>query len=922
MKRRLLFFLALAVLVLQSNKAEAQYSLQNLGTTINTAQSEVSPMISPDGKTLYFSRSLSLEKDGQNRNIYSARLKPDGLWTYPRLLEGALNNEGWNAVCGFTADGQTMLLAGSYMPDGTLKGGFSISTRNETGWNTPIPLSIKGLNYEYETPTATMSPQGDVLIFSTNGQYDKEFHGGFDLYYSLRQEDGSWSKPLNLGAIVNTTAYETAPFLASDGVTLYFSSQRSDSRGGNDLYVSYRLDSTWQNWSEPRNLGVGVNTSGWESYICVSASSDYAYIGSTYASKGKMDIFRVRLKNELRPLADLPVDPTQVAGVIADTETMKKRIKLLVYPDNKVDETTSAADTSATINPITDISQIDTVPEIQPVVEEIVTIDSQVVTIPPDPTLPAIDTLSTEIVKPNTLAEKKTETIEFTPQEAGPEFTTLPESMPSSLNYLTESDLSKSKENLGTSVNSYLSEMAPLISPDGKTLYYSKGIPNDWKNLTRNIWFSTLENDQWSKAQELEGNINTSGWNIVCGLTPDGNTMLLNGKYTPEGKIPGGFSKSFKTAKGWSTPEGLHIDSFPEFEEIQCGTLSPDGKVIVFSSSRKIGEEFYGQMDLYVTFEKDNGNWSIPQNLGKTINTHLYETSPFLAADGRSLYFSSNGHGGYGSNDIFVTRRLDHTWKKWTSPQNLGPAVNSEDWESYFSISASGDYAYVGSRKNTFGMMDLFRIGIKKEFKPDPVVLVSGRVLNQKTNQGVQATVFMGKIYSITEKSTATTDPETGYYQLALPQGQVYEYYAEAPGFFSISNNLDLTRLNSFGEITRDLYLVPMEAGQTFPLNNLFFDKGKASLRPESYPELDRLARILKEYPDLRIEVGGHSQLDHSDPQLSQERANRVKRHFTDAGIDHARISAKGYANTRPINKDDSPQELARNRRVEITILP
>ena len=419
---------------------------------------------------------------------------------------------------------------------------------------------------------------------------------------------------------------------------------------------------------------------------------------------------------------------------------------------------------------------------------------------------------------------------------------------------IASGETSQKLENLGMNINSAYSEMAPLISPDGKTLYFSRSLLGDWKNVNRNVFNAKLnESGEWQTAKDAGKTLNNKGWNIVCGITPDGNSVLLTGKYKSNGTLGGGFSKSYLTKYGWSHPRALNIEKFPEQEDTQSGTLSPDGKTIIFSSYFNIDGEFYGTMDLYITTEKADGNWTIPRNMGPNINSKHYETSPFLAADGKTLYFSTNGHGGYGSQDIYVTKRLDETWEHWSTPVNIGEEVNSEDWESYFTVSAAGDFAYVGSRKSTFGKMDIFRIDLRNTIKPEPTILVSGEVLSAKNAEAIEATIKYIALDDTSIYGTAKTNPQTGEYKIALNSGHIYGFFAEAKNYYGTHENIDLTTLEAYGEEAKTLYLTPFEQGEVMELNNVFFDIGRSELKPASYLELDKLAKILKTSESLFI---------------------------------------------------------------------
>ncbi len=138
-------------------------------------------------------------------------------------------------------------------------------------------------------------------------------------------------------------------------------------------------------------------------------------------------------------------------------------------------------------------------------------------------------------------------------------------------------------------------------------------------------------------------------------------------------------------------------------------------------------------------FKKDDGSWSEPLNMGPDINTFGVEATPFLAADNTTLYFSTNARPGYGYYDIFMTRRLDESWTKWSEPVNLGPNINTPGWDGYFTIPASGDYSYLVSTDNSLGYGDIFRVKVSEAVKPKPVALIKGQVYNLKTSEFLEA---------------------------------------------------------------------------------------------------------------------------------------------------------------------------------------
>ena len=317
--------------------------------------------------------------------------------------------------------------------------------------------------------------------------------------------------------------------------------------------------------------------------------------------------------------------------------------------------------------------------------------------------------------------------------------------------------------------------------------------------------------------------------------------------------------------------------------------------------------------------------------MGSAINTRKVEFAPFLASDNKTLYFASNGHRGFGESDIFYSRRLDESWANWTVPENIGKAINSASWDGYYTISAKGDYAYFISTAGAMNKVsfnpsdeDIYRISLSKEAMPDPVVLVKGKVINSKTKQPIEADIFYESLPLKEEDGLAISDPNTGDYKIVLPVGKKYGFRAEAKGYIAVSQNEDFTLVSKYKEITRDLELTPLKVGETVQLSNVFFVQSKAEIEPESKPELERILQLLNENPNLEIELGGHTDNQGSSSanlRLSESRALAVMTYLIENGVDKKRLEYKGYGGTKPIASNASGESRKKNRRVEIKIL-
>ncbi|MFN5844288.1 MAG: OmpA family protein, partial [Flavobacteriia bacterium] len=479
------------------------------------------------------------------------------------------------------------------------------------------------------------------------------------------------------------------------------------------------------------------------------------------------------------------------------------------------------------------------------------------------------------------------------------------------------------REKLASTVNTDVSDRTPLITPDGRTLYFIRGgnANNYGGSDNDDIYFSLMDDQgNWQESVCMGYPINNSSPNSVISISPDNNTLFLMHQYTSDGKFKGGgFSYTTRTENGWSVPQDIVVENYYNEGGSNEFCFSADKQVLICAIRTK---QTVGSNDLYVSFRKEDGTYTEPLNMGNVINSTGWEVSPFLASDGKTLYFSSPGHAGYGSNDVFVSKRLDDTWTNWSTPKNLGLDVNTPFWDTYFSVPASGEYAYVVS--NTGKSDDIYRIKLSPEFKPEPVIIISGRVLNAKTKEPLQATINYSDINNSLKSGIASSEPKNGAYKLALPAGKNYQFLAVKEGFYPNAENIDLRDLKVYGEIQRDLYLSPLAVGEVIRLNNLFFDFAKADLKNESKAELERVVSLLKNNPSMKIEIGGHTDNvgdDASNLKLSQQRVLSVVNYLVSNGIPSSQLSSKGYGEQKPVADNTSDAGRAKNRRVEFTIL-
>ena len=479
-------------------------------------------------------------------------------------------------------------------------------------------------------------------------------------------------------------------------------------------------------------------------------------------------------------------------------------------------------------------------------------------------------------------------------------------------------------ENLGANVNSKNEDKDIIISADGKTIFFtSKGETNLYNQKTSEIYTSSLQDDgTWSKAKNLGSPINNNSHNFPISISTDQNELYVGNVFTPSGEyISSGISKSTLINGQWSAPKKVVVKDLVNDKNQTSYTLAPDGKHLLLAISN---EESIGGHDLFVSFLLDDGTWSKPKNMGSVINTFAGDFTPFMTGDNKTLFFSSYGHRGYGSADIFMSKRLDDTWMKWSKPVNVGSNVNSAKWDAFYCTSAIGDYAYMTAydKPGGFGSADLYRIKLPQALKPDPVSIISGFVLDAETQKPIDAEIIYENLATGEELGIAISTKEKGY-QISLPSGKNYGFLAVARNYASESANINLSSLKSFQTKKVNLNVAPIKKGQVVRINNLFFDLGKYKLRQESRSELNRMVDMLKSNPSISIEVIGHTDNqgnDDTNKTLSKNRANSVVNFLVEKGISKTRISSVGMGETSPVASNDTDSGRQKNRRVEFKI--
>ncbi|HRO76098.1 MAG TPA: OmpA family protein [Crocinitomicaceae bacterium] len=497
------------------------------------------------------------------------------------------------------------------------------------------------------------------------------------------------------------------------------------------------------------------------------------------------------------------------------------------------------------------------------------------------------------------------------------------------------------KENLGTNVNSSTHEIAAYITPDGSKLFFIRSgdhPDHTMHGLSQDVWMSHMENDSAvTVGKHLGFPFNRTNYNSIDYQSVDGQLRIIKGVYNRYMQYKkNGYSYSILKKNGWSNPKEIKIKDYEDMTKGKYASMcmAPSGNYMILSFSETKGDDMEY---LYLSRRINDEKWTRPEKMPFTIHGDF---GAYMASDNKTLYFSSYSRKGYGSSDIYVTKRLDDTWKNWSEPINLGPNINSEGREAYFIVSPTGRYAFVAGGDGIGGSVDLYRIPLFKkeeskteekveevvveEAKPDPVVIVEGIVKNAETGEPMQASLEYMNLNTNSLEGIARSSEVDGSYKVVLAYGSKYGIEANKQGFYSQNVGVDLTDIGEFKVIKRDILMTPFKVAAVIRLNNIFFETAKATLLQESQMELDNLVKILNENPKMKIEIRGHTDnvgSDAANQTLSENRAKSVVDYLVSKGISASRLTSAGFGEKQPEATNDTEEGRAINRRVEFKII-
>ncbi|TKC10062.1 hypothetical protein FA048_07585 [Pedobacter polaris] len=469
--------------------------------------------------------------------------------------------------------------------------------------------------------------------------------------------------------------------------------------------------------------------------------------------------------------------------------------------------------------------------------------------------------------------------------------------------------------NMGFYINSPNRDYFPALTADGQTIIFTRVVDGN-----EDFFISTKENNEWHKAQSLSNKINTPNYNEGAqSISPDGKYLFFTGCNRPDGLGRCDIYVSRKEGNEWGKTINLGRAINSEFWESQP-SISPDGSTLYFVSNRPGG---IGGYDIWKSTLTNEGQWTAPINLGPEINTIYDENTPFIHADGKTLYFSSSGWPGFGDKDIFYSRIGEGG--KFTTPINLGYPINTYNEEIGLIVTADGTEGLFSSnmKDGGFGDLDVYHFKLPEKVKPLQVTYVKGIVRDKDTKELLEANVLVIDLKTNNPVFNDYTSKETGDFMAVMPIGSQYCFNVDADGYLFNSQHFELEKIEGNKPFEFEILLEKIKVGSNVTLQNIFFDTNKYELLPSSMVELNILTELLKNNQNVAIEIQGHTDNVGDvklNDKLSENRAKAVYDFLIGNGIEKKRLSYKGYGATKPQADNITEEGRKQNRRTEFII--
>jgi len=480
--------------------------------------------------------------------------------------------------------------------------------------------------------------------------------------------------------------------------------------------------------------------------------------------------------------------------------------------------------------------------------------------------------------------------------------------------------------NMGDSINTRYDEYINAITADEERLYFTRKDPRSSKTIDQNqefeeeFYISRKVDSSWSRAINLGTPINSHGNEGAINISPDGKYLFFAACNREDGYGSCDIYWAKRSGNQWSVPVNLgsgvnssQWDSQPSF--------SSDGKTLYFASKRMGGK---GSSDIWQSYIQPDGQWSIPVNLGDSVNSTAEEMAPFIHPDDQTLYFSSKGHPGLGGYDLFYARKNMNG--EWRQPVNLGYPINTHSDEITLVVNAKGNQAFISSDiPGGNGRQDIYKFELYSEARPLRTTYFKGIVYDVETKEKLEARFELIDLSSSKTCAEASSDKLTGAFLLALPTEKNYALNVSRDGYLFYSDNFFLAGTNSQAKpFIKDIPLKPIKIGEAVILKNIFFDTDQSILKDESLAELQKLTGFLQKNPALKIRIAGHTDnvgTEEHNLALSRDRAKAVYEFLLQHNIAPVRLSFEGYGFSQPVDVNTTEQGRANNRRTEFKVV-
>lgn len=476
-------------------------------------------------------------------------------------------------------------------------------------------------------------------------------------------------------------------------------------------------------------------------------------------------------------------------------------------------------------------------------------------------------------------------------------------------------------ENLGKAVNTDQMEYFPSISANGTMLVFThRKMQGAQQELDEDFWYTRRDSvgAEWQEARRLPGKLNSPGNEGAQTITADGEVIFFAACKRPNGYGSCDIFASFRQPDdSWGKARNLGKAINSKLWESQP-SISPDGQTLYFVRGKSSYDK---ELNIYYSRFTKNG-WTQARPVPGKVNTSGQETSPFIHFDDQHLYFSSNGHPGMGDLDFFVsTRQADGSWG---DPHNLGYPINTPAQEFSLIVAPDGETGYFSSNalESTLGMLDLYSFELPEESRSEAIAYLKGRVVNKKNQEPLQAMISFINLQDSARQFVKSSTRQGKFYAV-LPVEEEYALSIAKKGFLFYSRHFQLQEKNQEKAREMRVELIPIEKDQQVKLENVFFEFDSYKLQKRSYPELDKVVEFLEANPGVMARLEGHTDNQGNDSYnktLSENRAKTVYQYLVDQGIDARRLGYRGYGADQPIASNETEKGRAQNRRTEMII--